>query len=254
MRRNRLRHSKNLRQIEGRNPVLELLRSEAQVVRVIFEEKIRQEDRLREIFHLIRERQLETKRLSRKALDKISKTAVHQGVIAWAEWPDEPSVAFILEKVKNENREPLFVLLPQVTYEQNLGAVLRTAEAVAADAVIVSKRAPELTPVVSRVAMGATEHIPLIHENIFSVIRLLRKEGIKLVAADLNSKHSLYDTNLTGPMALVIGDEHKGISGPVIDKVDIKVKIPMFGKINSLNLSVATGILLYEVIRQRNLA
>jgi len=190
-------------------------------------------------------------RLSRKTLEKISKTSAHQGVMAWAQWPEEVSVKQILVQAQKQGKDVFFIILPQVTYEQNLGAVLRTAEAARVDAVIVGNRSLPLTPVVTRVAMGATEYIPLIHENIFSAIRLLKEEGIKIIAAEAKAKKSIYETNLTGPIAIVLGNEHRGISQTLSERIDLAVKIPLFGKINSLNLSVAAGIMMYEVVRQR---
>lgn len=239
------------RQIEGRNPVLEALRGKTEVREIIIEEKIRPDERIREIRELSREKEVKIKTLRRFSLDKISKTQAHQGVIGWAEYPEEPSVKMILEEKRKKNQEPFFVILPEITYEQNLGAVLRTAEAGGVDGVIVSHRAPQLTPVVSRVSMGASEHLPLIHENIFSVLKLFKEEAVKLVAALAEAGESIYKTNLTGPIALIIGNESKGISSPLLDKVDLQVKIPMFGRIGSLNLSVASAVLIYEVVRQR---
>jgi len=251
-----MKHSKkrsisNQRQIEGRNPVLEALRAGTQVVKIVFEEKMKADERISEIRELAQKKKIRVDRLKRKVLDNISRTKTHQGVIGWAEEMEESSVRQILEVARKENREPFFIILPDVTYEQNLGAVVRTAEAGGVDAVIVSHRASQITPLVSRMSMGATEYLPLIHENIFSVLRLFRDEGIKVAAADLAAEKTLFQSDLSGPIALLIGNEHKGISQTLCQRIDLKVKIPMLGKIDSLNLSVAAGILIYEVVRQR---
>lgn len=244
----------NLRQIEGRNPVLEALRAGSPVEKVLFEQAMHYDERLGEIKKRAQEAGIEINQSSRKVMQRLSRTGVHQGVIAWAQWPEEPAIKQILATASREEREPFFIILPQVTYEQNLGALLRTAEAAGVDAVIVSHRVIGLTPVVSRVAMGAAEYVPLIHENIFSVLRQLKDEGVRLVAAVASASKDMYEAKLTGPLALIIGEEHKGLSQTVNRRLDLTVKIPMFGKISSLNLSVAAGILMYEVVRQRRFA
>ncbi len=241
----------NLRQIEGRNPVLESLRAQTTIVKLSLEEKMRSDERISEIIQLAKSKNIEIVRLSRKNLTKISKTDSHQGVIAWAEWPEEKSVKQILAQTQKQNKDPLFIILPKVTYEQNLGAVIRTAEAAGVDAIIVGNRGMNLTPVVTKVAMGATEYIPLIHENIFSVVKFLRNEGIRIVSAEASGQKSVYETDLTGPLALVIGDEHRGISEALGQRVDLAIKIPLLGKISSLNMSVAAGIVMYEAVRQK---
>lgn len=245
-----VRHFQN-RQIEGRNPVLEALRSKTKVVKIFLEEKIRADERIREIRDLAQKEKIPIEYTRRKRLEKISRTTVHQGVIAWAEFTQEPSIRSLLQKTKQENRDSFLVIIPEITYEHNLGAVLRTAEGAGVDAVIVSNRAPLLTPLVSRMAMGATEYIPLIHENIFSVLQLLRKEGIKTVAADARAEKPLFKAPLSGPIALIIGNESKGLSETINKRIDLKVKIPMFGEISSLNLSVAAAVIMYEIVRQR---
>ena len=241
----------NKRQIEGRNPVLEALKAGTQVVKIAFEEKMKADERIIQIRKLAQKKKIKIERLRHKVLDKISRTQAHQGVIGWAEEVEELSIRQILEAVRRKDKEPFFVILPDVTYEQNLGAVVRTAEAGGVDAVIVSHRASQITPLVSRMAMGATEYLPLIHQNIFSALKLFKEEGIKVVAADLKAEKTLFQSDLSGPIALLIGNEHKGVSQTLSQKINLRVKIPMLGRIGSLNLSVAAGILIYQVVRQR---
>ncbi len=232
---------------------MEALKAGTQVVKIAFEEKMKADERIIQIRELAQEKKIRVERIKRKVLDKKSRTQAHQGVIGWAEEMEEPSIRQILEAVRGKNRDPFFIILPDVTYEQNLGAVIRTAEAGGVDAVIVSHRASQITPIVSRMAMGATEYLPLIHENIFSVLKLFKEEGIKIIAADLKAEKTLFQSDLSGPIALLIGNEHKGLSQPVNQRIDLQVKIPMLGRIDSLNLSVAAGVLIYEVVRQRQL-
>lgn len=239
------------RQIEGRNPVLEALRSATQVTRVALEEGIRFDERIQEIARLAKKQEVELVRPSKKSLRKRSQTQAHQGVIAWAEWPEEPTVAQILYQAEQHRKDPFFLLIPKLTYEQNLGAIMRTGEAAGVDAVVIGNRSLTLSAVVSRVSMGATEYLPLIHDNIFAARRVLQAAGVRLVAADMEGEVPLYKADLRGSLAIVVGDEHKGISQTLAERVDLRVRIPMQGKINSLNVSVATGVILYEAVRQR---
>ena len=240
-----------LRQIEGRNPVLEALRASTQVEKVALEAGIRFDERIEEIVKLTRQQGIEMDRPSRKFLAKRSQTQAHQGVIAWAGWPEEPTIRQVLYEAEHRGDEPFFLLIPKLTYEQNLGAILRTAEAAGVNAVIIGNRSLGLSPVVSRVSMGASEHVSLIHDNIFSTIRTLKQAGVRIVASQMDGKVSLFDAPLSGPIAVIMGDEHKGISESFADRIDLTVRIPMLGKINSLNVSVAAGILLYAVVRRR---
>jgi 23S rRNA (guanosine2251-2'-O)-methyltransferase len=242
---------KQLRQIEGRNPVLEALRASTQVQKIALEAGIRSDERIEEILELAGKQGVEIERTFRKLLLKRSKTQAHQGVIAWAQWPEEPTIRQVLYEAERRQVEPFFLLVPKLTYEQNLGAILRTAEAAGVNAVVIGNRSLGLSPVVSRVSMGASEHVPLIHDNIFSAIRTLKQAGLRIVASQMDGKVSVFDAPLSGPVAVVMGDEHKGISESLADRIDLTVRIPMLGKINSLNVSVATGVLLYEVVRQR---
>lgn len=241
------------RLIEGRNPVLEALKANTEIFELLIEEGIRHDEKINKIFSLSVKKQLPKRRFSRRKLDRISETKVHQGVIAKAAILEPPTISQIINNCYEKGKSPFFVVLPEVEYVQNLGAVMRTAEIFGANAVIISKREMEINAVVSRTSMGATEYIPLIHENLFTAFRIFKKEDIKIVAAETDSKKSLFEVDLSGPLALVIGGEHKSISETILKKVDERVYIPMFGQISSLNLSVAAGVLMYEVTRQREL-
>ena len=215
------------------------------------EEGLRRDERIDEIFRLSGQAKIRKKRFTRKKLEKISRTGVHQGIIARAAFPEPPTIRQIINTCFQKGKSPFFIVLPEVEYAHNLGAVMRSAEVFGVDAVITGKREMQVDAVVTRASMGATEHIPLIHENIFNVLKLFKKEDIKTVAAEMAGKKSLFEVSLSGPLALVIGGEHKGITETVLSRVDEVVYIPMFGKISSLNLSVAAGILMYETMRQR---
>ncbi len=242
----------NLRQIEGRNPVREALRAKTPLTKVLLEEKIHFDDRLQEIYTLAQKQHIPVERMNSRKLRQTSKTdGHHQGVIAFAEEIDEPNIRQLVEEIYQAKRQPFFVVLAGVLYEHNLGAVLRSAEAAGADAVIVPNRSIGLTPVVSRTAVGAEEHIPLIHENLFMVLKYFKEQGIKILGAREGENKSLYRTDLRSGLAFVMGTEDTGISEPLEKLIDTYISIPMLGKIESLNMSVATAICLYEVVRQR---
>jgi len=251
VRKNNLNLSQNFRLIEGRNPVLEALRAGTDFIELFIEEGLRHDEKIDQIFSLSSKNKIPKSRLSRRKLERISQTKAHQGVIAKVKKPKTLTVSQIIEDCYKKNKLPFFIILPEVEYVQNLGAVMRSSEIFKANAVIVSKREMEINAVVSRTSMGATEYLTLIHENLFTAFKLFKKEDIKIVAADLSGKKPLYKADLTGPLALIIGGENKGISKTVLKRVDEIIYIPMFGHISSLNLSVAASIFMYEVIRQR---
>ncbi|MGI5827833.1 MAG: 23S rRNA (guanosine(2251)-2'-O)-methyltransferase RlmB [Patescibacteria group bacterium] len=240
------------RQIEGRNPVREALRAGTPLKQILIEEQIKFDDRIYEIYRLAKSSGVPIVRMNSKKLRRLSKTeGHHQGVIAQAEVQEEKNLKVLLDEIYAKGKAPFFVILADVTYEHNLGAVLRSAEAAGVDAVITSNRGLKLTPVVSRTAVGAEEHIPFIHENLFTTIKLFKKEGITIFGAKEGDSRSIFRTNFKRGVALVIGGEDKGISEPLAKLIDENISIPMLGKIESLNLSVAAAICLYEVVRQR---
>lgn len=247
-----MKHALKYRLIEGRNPVLEALKAGTQIFELFVEEGVRHDEKVDQIFRLSAKNKIPKKRFRRKKLDKISKTKVHQGIIAKAAMSEPVTVSQIINDCYQEQKLPFFIVLPEVEYAHNLGAVMRSAEVFGAHAVLTNKREMEISAVVSRASMGATEHLPLIYENIFTAFKLFKKEDIKIIAAEASAKKSLFKAGLSGPIALVIGGEHRGITKTVLKRVDEKVFIPMFGQISSLNLSVAAGILMYEVAKQRS--
>jgi len=239
------------RLVEGRNPVLEALRAGTKIFELLVEQGLRRDEKIDEIFRLSGQAQIRKKRFTRRRLEKISRTGVHQGIIAKAAFLEPPTIRQIINACFQKGKSPFFVVLSEVEYAHNLGAVMRSAEVFGANAVITGRREMQVDAVVTRASMGATEYIPLIHENIFNTLKLFKKEGIKTVAAEAKGKKSLFEASLSGPLALVIGGEHKGITETVFSRVDEIVYIPMFGQLSSLNLSVAAGILMYETMRQR---
>lgn len=240
------------RQIEGRNPVREALRARTPVIKVVLEEQMNRDERIEEIIRLTRLNKIPIEKLPSKTLRKISKTGGHhQGVIAYAEVTPEIHFNYLLEQLDKTTLPPFLLIIPEVLYEQNFGAILRSAEASGVDAVIVSNRVETITPVVSHTSMGASEHIPVIHTNLFIAIKALKDRGFLVAGTMPNANRTLYNLDLTRRLALVIGSEDTGISEPIQKLLDCSVSIPMLGNIESLNMSVAAAICMYEVVRQR---
>lgn len=239
-----------LRQIEGRNPVVEALKIPGRVKKILLSETIRKDERVLEILRQAYRQKIDLSKISAKKLLRRSQTNISQGVIAFAEYPDSVNLNKLIEKSFEHQRPPFFVVIYGVSYEQNLGAIIRTAEAAGVDAVVVPKDVNVYTPVVARASMGAIEYLPVIQTGIYAAIKRFKDEGIKLIAADLQAKQALWQADLSGGVALILGAE-TGLSSNLIDKCDQLVKIPMLGQIDSLNMSVAAGITIFEVLRQR---
>ncbi len=186
-------------------------------------------------------------RVDRVLLDRMSVTGVHNGVIAEAEPFPELRVKDVLEA----HAEPFVVLVDEVQYEHNLGAILRSALGAGVDAVVVPvQRGKGLTPVVHRVSMGGAEAVPLVREGISSALADLKRAGVTIVGADMDGVPP-WEVDLTGPVAIVLGGEDKGLTDPVRKRCDHIVGVPLAGNLESLNVSVTAAILLFERVRQR---
>jgi len=195
------------RQIEGRNPVMEALLAGTEIKNFYIEENLNRDDRVLKILKLARKRGIRVEKIYSKKLKRMSKTGGHhQGVILHAELKPEQDVLHLLRDVLDKNETPLFIVAPEIIYEHNLGAILRSAEASGVHAVITSNRGLELTAVVSRTAVGAGEYIPLIHENIFTTLKFFKKQGIKIFGLQESENNKrIFNCDFTVPMAIVIG-------------------------------------------------
>jgi len=238
--------------IEGRNAVLEALRAERSVDRVLIQDGVKEGA----IGSIIREvkKHPETKLefVLKKKLDDLSETGRHQGVIAWTAAYDYSSVEDILARAREKGEDPFIFILDGIEDPHNLGAIIRTANLCGAHGVIIRlNRAVGLTAIVSKASAGALNYTPVAKvTNISSTIDALKKEGLWFVCADMGGE-TMYRLNLKGPIGLVIGNEGKGVSELVRKNCDMIASIPMFGDIDSLNASVAAGVLAYEIVRQR---
>lgn len=190
--------------------------------------------------------------VSSQRLDEISETKKHQGVIANASAYEYAEVDDILKKARDKGEDPFIVILDGIEDPHNLGAIIRTANQAGAHGIIIPKhRAVGLTATVARTSAGALNYTPVAKvTNISKTIEDLKKEGLWFVCADMDGQ-PMYKCNLTGPIGLVVGNEGSGVSELVKKNCDFTASIPMKGDIDSLNASVAAGILMYEIVRQR---
>lgn len=238
-------------QLEGRNVVLEGLLAERALVEVAVDEGARPRGALEQVLQLCEQRGVRLVRMPRQRLDRVSLSGSHNGVIAWARPRPEASLKEVLVRLLSGDRPPFLLLLDQVQYEQNLGALLRTAESAGVQAVLVPRsHAAPLSPLVRRISAGASEHLELVRVSTMAALKELKRAGVLIVGADEHSPVGFDETDMSGAVALVMGGEHKGLSEPVRKRCDALVSLPMRGRIPSLNVSVAGALLMYEKVRQ----
>jgi 23S rRNA (guanosine2251-2'-O)-methyltransferase len=231
--------------------VLEAFRAGRRVRELLLDEGAGLRGTLAEVVEQATRQDVPLTRSPRQELDRLTLTGTHQGILAWAEPRDEGTVQSTLDELQESGATPFLLLVDQVQYEQNLGAILRTAEAAGVQAVIVPKSHNALlTPVVRRISAGASEHLPLVRESPMAALAAMRRAGLRIVGADEHAPAGFDEADLTGPIALVLGGEHKGLSEPVRARCDLLVSVPMRGRTPSLNVSVAAALLLYERVRQ----
>ena len=237
--------------IEGRNAVLEAFRSGKTIDRLFVLDGC-QDGPVRTIVREAKKHDTIVNFVPKERLDSMSETGHHQGVMAYAAAYEYAEVEDILKIAEEKGEPPFLFLLDGIEDPHNLGAIIRTANLAGAHGVIIPKRrAVGLTATVARTSAGALNYTPVAKvTNMAATIEDLKKRGIWFVCADMGGE-SMYRLNLTGPIGLVIGNEGEGVSRLVKEKCDMIASIPMKGDIDSLNASVATGVLAYEIARQR---
>lgn len=238
-------------QIEGRNAVLEAFRSGKCVDKLFILDGC-QDGPVRTIAREARKKDTIINYVSKERLDQLSETRAHQGVIAQVAAYEYSTVEDILAKAEEKGEPPFLILLDNVEDPHNLGAIIRTANLAGAHGVIIPKRrAVGLTSTVAKTSAGAINYTPVAKvTNLVRTMEELKEKGIWFVCADMGGE-SMYRMNLTGPIGLVIGNEGEGVSRLVKEACDFTASISMKGDIDSLNASVAAGVLAYEIVRQR---
>ena len=237
--------------IEGRNAVLEAFRSGKTIDKLFVQDGCK-DGPILSITREARKHDTLIKYVPRERLDQLSETGKHQGVIAYAAAYEYAEVEDILKNARDKGEEPFIFLLDNIEDPHNLGAILRTAECTGAHGVIIPKRrSAGLTYTVGKASAGALEYVPVARvSNLAAALEDLKKRGLWIYGADMEGT-PWCEAELTGPAALVIGSEGAGIGRLVKEKCDVILSLPMRGKINSLNASVAAGVLMYEFMRQR---
>lgn len=235
-------------QIEGRNPVLEAIRG-SKVLRVKVAKEVEKESKIRKIISLLAKKRTPYEFTKLNELNKISLTGRHQGVIAFIKQPEILTLDMFL---RDSGRDVCILLLDQIQDPHNLGAILRSAECSGIDGVVIAKRkSVGLTPTVHRISMGGSIYVPVFREKLYPAIKLLRDEGLRIIGVDPSGSLEYYKEDLTGATAFVIGGEDKGVNPILLKKCDNIVFIPTLGRIQSLNVSVAVSVVLYERVRQK---
>ena len=237
--------------IEGRNAVIEAFRAGREIDRLFVQEGLK-DGPVQTVLREAKKRDTQVKFVQKDRLDQMSETGKHQGVIAIAAAYAYAEVEDMLNKAREKGEAPFLFLLDGIEDPHNLGAIIRTANLAGAHGVIIPKnRAVGLTETVARTSAGALNYTPVARvTNIGNTIDALKKEGLWFVCADMGGE-VMYRQNLTGPIGLVIGNEGSGVSRLVREKCDYITSIPMKGDIDSLNASVAAGVLAFEIVRQR---
>lgn len=238
--------------IEGRNPVLEALKANRPINKILVARGER-EGSVIQILALAREKKIVLQEVDKGKLDSLTSTHAHQGIIAFVAAKEYVDVDDILEEAATKGEAPFIIILDEITDTNNLGSVLRTANAVGAHGVIIPKRrAVGLTAAVSKASAGAVEYVPVARvTNLTQTIEYLKKQNIWVVGTDASGDKAFYESDLKGPIALVIGSEGEGMGRLVRESCDFLVNIPMRGQISSLNAAVAGAVVMYEILRQR---
>jgi 23S rRNA (guanosine2251-2'-O)-methyltransferase len=241
--------------LAGKHPVLEAMKA-GRSINKIFMSSQAQRHLVQPIMEEAKARGIVVQQVDKSKLDRLVPDVQHQGVVAQAAAVAYAEVDDLLARAAERGEAPLIVLLDEVEDPHNLGSVLRTADCTGVHGVIVPKRrSAGLTAVVAKTSAGAVEYVPVARvANLVQTMEKLKAAGLWIAGADAGAKDGFYETNLTGPLAIVIGNEGQGLSRLVRERCDFILSLPMVGQINSLNASVAAGVILYEVVRQRQQA
>lgn len=239
-------------QVEGRNSVLELLES-GKDINKIFITKGERHGSVNKIIAIAKEKRIIIVEKDKKQMNEMAQTENYQGVIAIVPPFEYCDIQDIIKYAKEKNEDPFILILDGIEDPHNLGSIVRTAETAGIHGIVIPKRrAAGVNSTVNKVSAGAVEHIKIARvTNICDTIEKLKRQGLWICGTDISTDKYYYNQDLTGPLAIVIGNEGNGISDKVKKNCDFLIKIPMKGKVTSLNASVSTGIIIYEAVKQR---
>jgi len=239
--------------IYGKNPIIEALEAGHEINKMVLLEGSRDRN-LQKIIETARSKKILLQFVDRKMMDKIAEGENHQGVIAYISPYEYYEVDALLKIARDKGEPPFLIICDEITDPHNLGSIIRTANAVGAHGVIIPKRrSAAINQTVVKTSCGAVEYVPVARvTNITQTIKTLQKEGVWIVGTDMGAP-VYHESNLTGSIGIVVGNEGDGISRLVKESCDFMISLPMMGAVSSLNASVACGVVMYEVVRQRNL-
>lgn len=234
---------------EGRNAVYELLKTDKEIDKVLVQNDLKDEASKR-LINVMRSHKVKVQLVDKYVIEKESESKRHQGFIAFTSEYEYADLYDLLEEVKD--KDGFIVVLNEILDPHNLGSIIRVSECAGVDGLVISKdRSASVSDTVMRISAGAANHVKVARvTNINNAIDKLKEEGFWVYAAEVGGE-SLYKSNLTGKLCLVIGGEDSGVKRLTKEKCDGILSIPMFGKVNSLNASVACGVVVYEAVRQR---
>ena len=240
-------------QVEGRNAVLELLES-GKDINKIYVTKGEKHGSINKIIAKAKEQRVIVVEKDKRQMEQLAQNDNYQGVIAIVPPYEYCEIEDILQEAQQKGQEPFVLILDGIEDPHNLGSIIRTAETAGVHGIIIPKRrAAAVNSTVNKVSAGAVQYMKIARvTNITDAIEKLKKEGLWICGTDINTDTYYYSQDLTGPLVIVIGNEGNGISEKVKKNCDFLVKIPMNGKVTSLNASVSTGIVVYEAVKQRN--
>ena len=238
--------------IYGRNAVMEALKGEREIDKILVQ-KGEKEGSVIKIISLAKSKAVVVQEVEKAKLDELTAREKHQGVLAYVAAHEYVAVEDILEEAKEKGEVPFVLILDNIQDPHNLGAIIRTAHNAGVHGIIIPKRrAVGLTGTVAKASAGALEYMKIAKvSNIVQTIRELKEKGLWIACADMDGR-TLYEENLTGPIGIVVGSEGEGVSKLTKENCDYIVSVPMYGKVTSLNASVAASLMVYEVVRQRN--
>ncbi len=234
----------------GRNAVMELLKGDRDIDRLYI---AKTSDRNGDLISLAKKKKIVISQVEKQKLDELTERGNHQGVAALVSEIKYADIQDILNLAKSKNEPPFVIILDEITDPHNLGAIMRTACSAGCHGIIMPKRRScPVNGTASKVAAGAVEHLPVARvSNLASAVDSLKKEGLWIVGTDMHGDRNHFEADLTGPLGIVMGSEGEGMSRLMTEKCDFLVKIPMPGPTESLNVSVATGVITFEALRQR---
>ncbi|WP_375560745.1 23S rRNA (guanosine(2251)-2'-O)-methyltransferase RlmB [Bernardetia sp. OM2101] len=251
------RHNRNQRQttsnfIFGWHPVLEALRSDKTIDKVLVEKDFKSEE-MTELMQLVKKQSIYVQRVPTEKLNRITRKA-HQGVVAFISEIDFVPLENIVAGAFEAGKNPLILILDRITDVRNFGAIVRSAECTGVDGIVVPTRlTAQMGADAVKTSAGALMHMPICrYRSLVGAVNFLKESGLKVVACTEKTDKQIYDLELDMPLAIVMGSEEVGISEEVLEVVDERASLPMVGKVGSLNVSVATGVALYEAVRQRS--